>query len=71
MTSPPENWWMTGKLEVIRVKRPIVRNRDNLSPLACVVALPVTWVLGPTLPVNHLELVITPVGVEKVFVTAH
>jgi hypothetical protein len=31
---------VTGKLEVIRVRRPVVRNRDCLSPLACVVELP-------------------------------
>jgi hypothetical protein len=28
---------MTGKPEVIRVSRPIVRNRDCLTPRACVV----------------------------------
>jgi len=31
---------VTAKPEVIRVRRPIVRNRDSLSPLACVVGLP-------------------------------
>jgi hypothetical protein len=34
---------ITGKPEVIRVRRPIVRNRDCLSPLACVVGLPDKW----------------------------
>jgi len=32
-----------GKPEVIWVIRPIVRNRDCLSPLACVVGLPEKW----------------------------
>jgi hypothetical protein len=31
---------LTEKPEVMRVRRPIVRNRDCLSPLACVVGLP-------------------------------
>jgi hypothetical protein len=54
---------ITGKPEVIWVRRPTVRNRDILSPLACVVVLPDNWFSGDsTSPVmaflRHLNLVL-------------
>src|SRR3984885_547770 len=34
---------VTSKPEGIRVRRPLVRNRDSLSPLACIAAVPSEW----------------------------
>jgi hypothetical protein len=47
------NFQVGHKPEVIRGRRPIVRNHDCLSPLVCVFALPEKWIFDAKEKIYH------------------